>query len=224
LRSSVFRNPALFSMWSRSFGEDTSCHQVLRGMGLTLEYVPAVTMVNTEPTTAKKGLGFIRRQLVSARLGHEKWPVVLMMGLTTNIAVLGLLAVAGLALVKESWALGLGLTAILAVYVTGLGTSFAWANRNINGIVRARGESIHRLSWATMLAMPVTLMVYLACLISAALVRRVEWRGITYSLKSGGRIRMQAYFPYRDVTKISAIPTKNLVQPHPCAYTPRGQE
>ena len=201
---SLFGNPALFAEWSHHFGEDTSCHQVLRRLGLRLHYVPAVTMVNTESTDRKKGFSFIRRQLVSARLGHEKWLTVLLMGLATSFATLGLLIAAGLAFVESYLSFGFGLTGFLAVYLIGLGTSLAWANRSINRIVRARGETTHPLSLTTLWAVPITLIVYPACLISAALVRRIEWRGITYLIERGGRIRMQHYLPYMEAIQTPA--------------------
>jgi hypothetical protein len=201
LRTSLFRDSDLFDCWSHSFGEDTSCHRVVRSQGLRLECVPAVTMVNHDSIGAKRGFAFIRRQLISARLGHENWPWVLAIGVGTPLVALGTMVLAGLTWATSGWALAAGLAAALALYALGLGLCLAWADRHIDQLVQARGEAAYSFSWRSLLAAPFTLAVYVACLVSAAFVRRVEWRGITYALEGARRIRMVAYRPYHSIAK-----------------------
>jgi hypothetical protein len=201
LRASLFRDSDLFDCWSRSFGEDTSCYRVVRSEGMRLACVPAATMVNHDSIGPKRGCAFIRRQLVSARLGHENWPAVLALGLGTPLAVLGTMVLAGVAWAEGVWALAAGLAAALALYSLGLGLCLAWADRHINRLAQARGEAAYSFSWRSLLAAPFTMAVYVACLVSAAVVRRVEWRGITYNLEGARRIRMVEYRPFRSTIK-----------------------
>jgi hypothetical protein len=209
LHTSLFRNPALLEMWSRNFGEDTCCNQVLQEIGLRLECVPAVTMVNKEPTDANKAFSFIRRQLVSARLGHEKWPVVLATGLATVLALAAVIVALVIAMVAGAWAWAVLLVGIMGLYFTGLGLSLAWTHYHINRLAQARGEPTFSFAWQTALAVPCTLFVYFACLLSAALARRVEWRGITYSLEGMGRIRMTGYRPFGNPSENEASQSAN---------------
>ena len=201
LRTSLYRDSDLFDRWLHSFGEDTSCHRVVRSQGLRLACVPAVTMVNHDSIGAKRGFTFIRRQLVSARLGHENWPWVLALGIGAPLIVLLTMALAALTWADGGWALAAGLAVALALYALGLSLCLAWADRHINRMVQARGGAPYSFSWRSLLAGPFTLGVYVACLFSAALVRRVEWRGITYSLQGARRIRMLEYRPYRSAAK-----------------------
>jgi hypothetical protein len=201
LRTSLFRVSDLFDRWSRSFGEDTSCHRVVCSQGLRLEFVPAVTMVNHDSIGAKRGFAFIRRQLISARLGHENWPAVLALGLGTPLAVVAAMALAVATWAAGGWALASGLAAALVLYALGLGLCLAWADRQINRMVQARGEAPYSFSWPSLLAGPFTMAVYLACLVSASFVRRVEWRGITYTLEGARRIRMVEYRPFRNTVR-----------------------
>jgi hypothetical protein len=158
-------------------------------------------MVNHDSIGAKRGFAFIRRQLVSARLGHENWPWVLTIGIGTPLLALLAMALAAVTWAAGGWALAAGLAVALALYALGLGLCLAWADRHINRLVQARGGSAYGFSWQSLLAGPFTMAVYVACLVSAAFVRRVEWRGITYALEGARRIRMTEYRPYRSAAQ-----------------------
>jgi hypothetical protein len=82
------------------------------------------------------------------------------------------------------------------VYSLALGLCWIVADRQINRLVQARGELPYSFPWRSLLAAPFAMAVYVACLISAAFVRRVEWRGITYKLEGDRRIRMVKYLPF----------------------------
>jgi hypothetical protein len=115
--------------------------------------------------------------------------------------VLATTALAGAAWVAGGWALASGLAAALALYALGLGLCLVWADRHINQMVQARGETPYLFSWRSLLAGPFAMAVYMACLVSAAFVRRVEWRGITYTLEGARRIRMVEYRPFRNTVR-----------------------
>jgi cellulose synthase/poly-beta-1,6-N-acetylglucosamine synthase-like glycosyltransferase len=221
LHSRLFRNPALFAKWSRNFGEDTCCNQVLKEIGLRLECVTAVTMVNREPTDGKKAFSFIRRQLISARIGHEKWPVVLVTGLATVSALAGMIIALVIAIAAGAWEWAALSAGIIGLYFTGLGLNLAWTHYHINRLVQARGEPTFSFAWQFALAVPCTLFVYFACLLSAALARRVEWRGITYSLEGKGRIRMTGYRPFGDPPENEASQSVSTPANHDCPV-PKG--
>ena len=48
-----------------------------------------------------------------------------------------------------------------------------------------------------LIAIPWTQVVYLVALISALLVRRVEWRGVVYRIDGPTRIRLLEYRPFQ---------------------------
>jgi hypothetical protein len=50
---------------------------------------------------------------------------------------------------------------------------------------------------------PLAHLVYLASLVSAALLRKVDWRGITYEFRGPWDVRMVRYRPYEPAGKAS---------------------
>jgi hypothetical protein len=203
LRASLCRSADMLSCWSRSFGEDTSCHRVLRSQGYRLACVPALTMVNRESIGSKGCFTFIRRQLVSARLGHENWPTVLAIGLGTPAAVLATAVCAAAALTNGEWELALGLASALAIYSFAMALCLGGADRQINRLLQARGEPRYPFTGRSLVTAPFTAAFYVACLISAAFVRRVEWRGITYVVEGANYLRMVHYRPIQSAVNES---------------------
>ncbi len=49
----------------------------------------------------------------------------------------------------------------------------------------------------TLLAIPLSHAIYFACLISASLARKVDWRGITYELITPRIVRLVEYRPFQ---------------------------
>jgi hypothetical protein len=196
LRRSLFRETDLLERWSRSFGEDTSCYTAVWKRGLRLANVPSAAMVNHEVIGGSSAFSFIQRQLISARQGHKNWAIVLTLGLCTALTtVLGLTSVT-VAVVTGAWPAAIAWSTLLATYVLTLGLCLAWTDRRINRLIEERGEATYPFTGRCFMALPFTLFVYLSCLVTAALARQVQWRGITYAVESRRRLRMVKYRPY----------------------------
>jgi cellulose synthase/poly-beta-1,6-N-acetylglucosamine synthase-like glycosyltransferase len=195
-RAEVLRGSDLLPLWSQSFGEDTSTWRVLRALGLTLHHVPAATMVNRETIGLRSCFDFIRRQLLSARLHHESWPLIALSMLGTALSLTGASVLAVLALASGNWAPALGVAALLAASSVAMASAWIWADRQINRLAYRRGEEAYDFSWKCLLAVPLTLAVHLMCLVSASFLRKVEWRGITYRLYGRKRLQLLEYRPY----------------------------
>jgi len=196
-RAEVLRGSDLLALWSRSFGEDTSTWRVLRSLGLILHHVPAATMVNRETIGLGSCFAFIRRQLLSARLHHESWPVIALAMLGTVLSLAGASVLAVLALASGNGAPALGVAALLAVFSVLTASAWIWADRQINRLAHRRGEEAYDFSWKCLLAVPLTLAVHVTCLVSASFLRKIEWRGITYRLYGRKRLQLLEYHPYR---------------------------
>ena len=207
IRADLFRHHKLLDRWARSFVEDTATYEFLRSRGLRLQYVPTVTMVNHETVSLGDCFRFIRRQLLCARLYHESWPTVATVGLGTPLALTAGFATALAVDGPAGWGLIAGLGASLAFYAAGMAIALSWADRRINSLARERGSEHYPYSWRSLLAVPLTQVVYLASLASASFLRQIEWRGITYQLEGAGRVRLLGYQPYQRAAHMPAADT-----------------
>jgi cellulose synthase/poly-beta-1,6-N-acetylglucosamine synthase-like glycosyltransferase len=200
-RADVLRDAGLLDDWRRCFCEDTGSYRALRALGLTIRVVGAATMISREATDLSACCRFVRRQLLAARLYHESWSWVLSLGLA-NAATLLLAAVLGAAFALHGhWAGTAWMVGLIVAQFLSLAAGLLGIERPIRSLLRARGEPLPPLPWRvvlkTLLAIPLTFAVQTACLLSAAVARRVNWRGITYELNGPRDIRLVRYYPFR---------------------------
>ena len=80
----------LLGRWRRAFCEDTMLYRQLGRRGLRVRFVPSLMMVNREDCGVGACRRWISRQLLTMRLYHPLWPLVLLHGFGTTL----LLAVA----------------------------------------------------------------------------------------------------------------------------------
>ena len=104
--------------------------------------------------------------------------------------------VLGAAVALGGWVEAAALVAGLGVYALGIGGALATLERRVHGPGRRRGEPGPVFFWKTLAAVPLTQAVYLASLLSATLLRRIDWRGITYEFHGPWNVRLVEYRPY----------------------------
>jgi hypothetical protein len=208
-RDVLVRSRAL-DRWAHAFCEDTLLYGELRRLGYRVAFVPSLMMVNREGCTLTGFCGWVRRQLLAARLYHPAWGMVLGHGLTLSAAQL-------VALVSGVAALALGqgraaawIAAGMGVYWAVMAILLATAEKAVRRIQVARGESTHWITPWTLpriaAAMLLTQAVYAGTLLSALFIRAVTWRGIRYSVEGPGRIRMMKYRPYSECLRSQGSP------------------
>ena len=85
LRSSFLREADVLDEWSRGFCEDTMLQKLSRRTGGRIEVVPEAVISSEEETSLARCIPWISRQLLTARLHHPRWPLVLAHGLATGL-------------------------------------------------------------------------------------------------------------------------------------------
>jgi hypothetical protein len=222
-RVGLLHAPGLIERWQRSLWEDTALYRVLREAGLQLRFVPAVTMVNHETIDLRSCFRFIRRQMLNVRLYHPGWTAVMAHGIGTEIGLAALAGCLGIALATGSLGSAACAGGVLAAYALGAGLGLSTVERLVRRLDKhgrlsagigsphqpapraggerasrrpARGAFMSPLPLMTWLAIPLAHVVYLACLVSAALLRKVDWRGITYEFQGPWDVRLLEYRPY----------------------------
>lgn len=201
VRASVLRDSGILARWRTSLFDDTLIPRVLQEGRWKLAFVPSAMIINREDCNLKGFFAFGRRQLLSARLHHPGWPGVLalapVIAVPTVVAPAVLVAALGWGSPAAAAWVGAGLVAYVASFVL-LHAPMELAMRRIG---RGRGDAVSWLSPVVyarfLLAVPLTMAVFAAMIVSAQRAYRVDWRGITYQLDKAFRVRMVHYEPYR---------------------------
>jgi cellulose synthase/poly-beta-1,6-N-acetylglucosamine synthase-like glycosyltransferase len=202
IRRSAIERTGLLEHWTRCLGEDTSAYGPLRRAGLRLAFVPAATQVNSEATDLDGAYAFMLRQILSARLHHVYWPLILAANVTTIVSflistLLASVGIVGVALSILGVATGLWkLTAfaiIPSLYCVGLLVALAVGDRLVRRAVCAPPPP-SGLEVVAAAAVAAAFSGY--AMLAAPFVRSVEWRGLTYDIAGRDRIRMRSYRPY----------------------------
>ena len=195
-RLDVIRRAGLLDEWSHCFCEDTSSARALWKLRLRVQVVANATAVSRETIELSAAVSFIRRQLVCSRLHHPSWPIILVTGWATAFALVVTPAFGMIAF--TSGAIDVAATAIFLViaHVAGVATPLLLMERRLrNG--RGGAMPAFALSWRSILAIPFAHAIHIGCLCTAALTRRIDWRGITYELGDRGEVHLLQYHTYR---------------------------
>ena len=201
VRMEVVRNTNLLDAWSRAFCEDTMMYSILRKQGLRLVFVPSLIMINREDCDAGNYFRWVGRQLLTARLYHPQWPAVAFHGFCATILPLGVLALAVTATLAGNGVLAVAVVAAFGVYLGALLLLLWPLESGVRRIVASRGE---RTAWMSprffvccLGAIPLLQVLYPIALLSASLMRNVQWRGVEYHIDGSWKIRMLEYRPYQ---------------------------
>jgi len=213
IKTRVIREAGLLDRWSRAFCEDTMLFAQLRDHGYQVRFVPSLMMVNRESCDLAGFSRWMPRQLLTARLYHPGWPVVVRDTFATTLLPMiafGLCLASALRGDRQS-ALTYG--SVLAGYQL-LAMSLVWRLESaVRPVFVSRSQDTKWLSVASVMKMalmlPVTQAVSAWGIVSALRFRTVEWRGVTYSVGGPWQIRLRKYRPYVDASA-GAIESKSL--------------
>ena len=192
----------LLTRWSQAFCEDTMLAGVLQANGLQVYRVPELIVVNQESTTIKSAIGWIVRQLLTVRLHHRAWSLILthaILGGFCFFAPLFLMMVTAtqdrqLAISTTLiWIIQLGLNIAVLSYIRRL---------NINAIQKSAPKPTNRSGLLSKLTAAIALQaIYPFLAIGAAFWQRTRWRGIDYRIGRQGEVEMLNYVPYSQVNQ-----------------------
>ena len=196
-RADLLRRSNLLEKWALCLCEDVPLEGVLREQSLRLHFVLTATMVNCESIDLYRCFWFLRRQLISVRLYHSRWRLVLAFGVGMPLAIIFAVGAIAAAVSSAEYGAAVAVAGTLVLCLTGLFSGTLWIDGALRGMARVRGETLPSLPWKTILAVPLMQFVSLAALLSATFARRVEWRAATYELLGPMKLRLVEYQPYR---------------------------
>jgi hypothetical protein len=196
-RANVLRKTDLLDTWGNSLFEDTGSYRALRKEGLEVRLVGRATMISREAIDLPNCCQFIRRQMLNTRLYHPSWPFLLAQGMGNAVALATAFVLLVIALLAGEWGTAAWMAVLVTVPFLSLAAGLFVIERYIHSLMRQRSEPTSPVPWKAILALPLTHVVYYVCLLSASMLRRVEWRGITYELIPPRRVRLVEYRPFQ---------------------------
>ena len=203
IRTAFLRNADVLDAWSRGFCEDTMLQSLARKNGAKIEVVSEAVIHSAEETSLGKSIPWISRQLLTARLHHPFWPLVLGHGLMTLLFSFGLPILLMITLFQKSFVAAGWLAAAYAILQLGN----LWLLNWIESPVRKRSGQ-RATFWKNpimfLIGIPVTQVSYVMAVVKAVLARKVEWRKINYQIR-GKRIKRLDYEPYQQSTKTESL-------------------
>lgn len=196
IRKDVIDSCQLLGAWEKSFCEDTSLAPVLQKKKLRLHRVANLVVENREPISFWQNFHWVSRQLLTVRLHHPAWPLVLLHGIATGIAsiVAPLLMVLlfTMGMTGDAWAL---LQAIIVYQIVNFVLLFLIGRSNRHAINRRGSHNRLENSPEKNVAMHffatlVTQIVQPFAVWQANSIEKVNWRGAVYKVKDGRRVKL----------------------------------
>ena len=183
IRRATFENLGIRDAWRGTVSDDFAMTRVLQQAKLPIHFVPGCLVPSFEDCTLQELLEFSNRQLKITRVySPQLWKPLLLGSLLFTGVFFG-----GLALVVVRAAMGLDFIfpLLLLVSIFTLGSAKAYIRLKAVALAQSHyRQQISRSMWAHLLLWPLASALFLWNAMVAGFSRRIEWRGITYELKS----------------------------------------
>ncbi len=183
IRRQTFERLKIRDLWRRTVSDDFTMTRALKAAGMSISFVPQCLTPSLEDCAFRELFEFTTRQLKITRVyAAHLWKAVFAGSLLFSLVFFGGIILVGVRLVLG---LPIVLPALLLLLIFLLGAA--------KGLVRMRAvgiplgnyrEQLRGTLAAHLMLWPFTSLLYLYNAIAAAVSRRIQWRGITYELKS----------------------------------------
>ena len=183
IRRSTFNQLDMLKQWRGTLSDDFALMRALRQAKLPIHFVPGCLTASLEDCGFRELLEFTTRQLKITRVyASHLWTAVLIGSALFVLVFFGGLALAILRAARgQSYAAPLALIGL--IYALGVAkAALRW--RAVHLPLNAYRAQLQRGLPAHLLLWPLCSVLYLYNALCAAFSRRIEWRGITYELKS----------------------------------------
>jgi cellulose synthase/poly-beta-1,6-N-acetylglucosamine synthase-like glycosyltransferase len=208
IRMSAIRDGGLVDKWAKVAALDMHTTSEMKTLGLKVQFVPSLMMVNREESPLPAATNWIRRQLTWARLYNPGWWFVVV---HTSVAAVAM----AVAIVATTVGAFSGFTeptlwaaSGLFSYLLGMTALVALLEVCIRQRLRVSGQTIEPLQLQTLLpvllAVPLTQFVQLVATLQATFVKRVAWRGSILEVNGPNDIRVIDNRPTEETTSRTA--------------------
>jgi ceramide glucosyltransferase len=183
IRRATFEKLDIRERWCGTVSDDFTVTSVLQEANLPVHFVPGCLIPSLDRCNFRELIEFTDRQLKITRVyAPHLWKSVLIGSfLFTTVFFGGLILVIG----RAAQGLSFGVPLLLLFIVYALGTVKAYVRlRAVAGCLKSYHKQLTKSLPAHVVLWPLASSLFLINAIAAACSRRIEWRGITYELKS----------------------------------------
>lgn len=182
--------------WSRMFCEDVHTANFLQERGLKLAYVSEATVVNQETTSAMSCVRFVNRQAFILRLYTKNWWPVIGATLVAAAIRISNIYLTIDALITGQW----GFAAAYFVTYVSVQLAMWYESSQLDAAVRRTARSNGQEISAQPIPVGVTFfcaeVMSLTSMLLACMVKKVQWRGVSYHVAGPVNVRMVEYRPF----------------------------
>ena len=194
IRTSAIRDGDLVEKWSKVGALDMVTTREMRKLGMKVEFVPTLMMVNREECGLPFSFNFIRRQLTWAKLYNPAWPLIFSQSILAALLIVAALALIVVGVVTQdlpmlAWAAG-GLVA----FCGGQAAMAIVQDNSMRHALAKNGQRFRPLTTATILFLPIGIMlvafVQLFAVLHCQFCKRISWRGSVLEFNGPHDIRV----------------------------------
>lgn len=199
-KTDTIRQSGFAQHLEKAFCEDTALneifgkHQIYR--------VNSLIALNNDLSPLGETVGFVTRQLLTVRLYHRAWPLVLGHGVAVFLVNLLAVVLLGFLVGVGDWvAAGKVVAAICCLQIANIFSLYFVARRN-EALLAARGvrlKSVLKHPVSFLAGSLLSQLVHPYCALRAMLLSRTQWAGIDYEI-TGKAVKMVNYQPSQTVT------------------------
>ncbi|MEN6449394.1 MAG: glycosyltransferase [Thermoguttaceae bacterium] len=189
MRRDVFENIGLRDAWRGTLSDDLVASRLMRRAGLAVRFEPACVVASPLDESLGSAMAFIRRQYLITRLYTFDWWLFSLVAATfSSLTWLGNLGVLlyGLATGRPSPWIPLAISAVLYLVTVYRG----WLRQDLVKTYFPHWEQAsRRIQRFDIWANPLVELAHWVGVASAAIGRRIDWRGIRYHVLPGGKVQ-----------------------------------
>ena len=198
MRTSFLRNSDVLDGWSRGFCEDTMLQKLATRAKGKVEVVREAIIPSEEETSIGNCIPWISRQLLTARLHHPRWPLVLAHGLNTAVLTFGTLVLCIVSLSMAYWTAAIWFAAGHLVLQLGNLWLLNWIESPVRNL-RNTSSTFWKNPVLFLASIGLTQYCYVIAMLRTVFARRVLWRQVTYRLR-GKKVELLEFKPFEEPT------------------------
>ena len=199
IRRDTFDHLDINHAWFGSLSDDLTATKAVKGAGLRVIYVPMALCISPIDFSPGSAFEFVRRQLLIARkYAPLYWLNGFMLTCVLQIAFWGSLIAALVSSAQSSQFTIMWCVSALLIYATQVVKSYLRQDIGRNRFPQLKKGS-QRTRWFDILGFPVQGLLTLGCFVASMVGNTITWRGVTYHIGSGGKIKLLGrHLPNRD--------------------------
>lgn len=205
LKLDSIRRAGILESWRKAYAEDSMVHSALAKIGQQVVFVPSLMMINREDCTVSGFQSWVKRQLLSARLYHPFWSLVVAHGISSAVVLLWGCLLGVVAAIQGDFLGAVSVFFALFAFHTFLSCLLPWMEHAVFAIEKERGADDTWPNKPNFLAVLwfgwLTQWVYTWALLGCLFLKRFKWRGVDYEVGGPFDIKMLGYRPYQSEPK-----------------------